>query len=46
LHDKTSEVSRAYDDPCAYDVLHELGTRPRTVHLARVKNKNSEINHG
>ncbi|MDB4965332.1 MAG: Molybdopterin oxidoreductase [Myxococcales bacterium] len=46
LHDKTSEVSRAQDDPRAYDVLHELGTRPRTVHLARVKNKNPEINNG
>jgi molybdopterin-containing oxidoreductase family iron-sulfur binding subunit len=43
LHDKTSEVSRWQDDPRAYDVLHELGTRPRTVHLARVKNKNPEI---
>ena len=46
LHDKSSEVSRWQADPRAYDVLHELGTRPRTVHLARVKNKNPELNNG
>ena len=46
LHDKASEVSRWHDDPRAYDVLHELGTRPRTAHLARVKNKNPELSNG
>jgi MoCo/4Fe-4S cofactor protein with predicted Tat translocation signal len=46
LHDKASEVSRGHDDPRAYDVLHELGTRPRTAHLARVKNKNPELSNG
>ena len=46
LHDKSNEVSRWHDDVRAYDVLHELGTRPRTVYLARVKNKNPELNNG
>ncbi|MGZ3438715.1 MAG: hypothetical protein ACXVDD_04340, partial [Polyangia bacterium] len=46
LHDKSSEVSRGHDDPRAYDVLHELGTRPRTAYLARVKNRNPELNNG
>jgi molybdopterin-containing oxidoreductase family iron-sulfur binding subunit len=46
LHDKESAVSRQHEDPRAYDVLHELGTRPRTAHLARVKNKNPELNNG
>ena len=26
-----------------YDVLHELGTEPRTVYLARIRNPNPEI---
>lgn len=46
LHDKSAEVSRWHDDARSYDVLHELGTRPRTAYLARVKNKNPELNHG
>jgi Fe-S-cluster-containing dehydrogenase component len=46
LHDKATEVSRQHADPRAYDVLHELGTRPRTAHLARVKNKNPELTNG
>jgi len=46
LHDKSTEVSRWHEDPRAYDVLHELGTRPRTAHLARVKNRNPELNNG
>ncbi len=46
LHDKGTEVSKQHDDPRAYDVLHELGTRPRTAYLARVKNKNPELNNG
>ncbi len=46
LHDKENVVSKWHEDPRAYDVLHELGTRPRTAHLARVKNKNPELNNG
>ena len=46
LHDPTTQVSRGHDDPRSYDVLHDLGTRPRTAYLARVKNKNPELNNG
>jgi molybdopterin-containing oxidoreductase family iron-sulfur binding subunit len=46
LHDKETAVSKWHEDPRAYDVLHELGTRPRTAHLARVKNKNPELTNG
>jgi molybdopterin-containing oxidoreductase family iron-sulfur binding subunit len=46
LHDKNTAVSRGHDDPRAYDVLHDLGTRPRTAYLARVKNKNPELDNG
>ena len=46
LHDKETVVSKWHDDARAYDVLHELGTRPRTAHLARVKNKNPELTNG
>jgi molybdopterin-containing oxidoreductase family iron-sulfur binding subunit len=43
LHDPNARVSKLHVDERAYMVLHELGTRPRTVHLARVRNKNPEI---
>jgi molybdopterin-containing oxidoreductase family iron-sulfur binding subunit len=43
LHDPASRVSILHADPRAYSLLHELGTRPRTVHLARVRNPNPEL---
>jgi molybdopterin-containing oxidoreductase family iron-sulfur binding subunit len=43
LHDPKQKVSRLREDPRAYQLLHELGTRPRTVHLVRVRNKNPEL---
>jgi molybdopterin-containing oxidoreductase family iron-sulfur binding subunit len=43
LHDEKSKVARLHQDERAYKLLHELGTRPRTAHLARVRNKNPEI---
>jgi molybdopterin-containing oxidoreductase family iron-sulfur binding subunit len=46
LHDKSSLVSKAHDDPRSYDLLHELGTRPRTAYQARVKNPNPELSNG
>ena len=46
LHVKESEVARRHRDARHYAVLHELGTRPRTAYLARIKNPNPELEHG
>jgi molybdopterin-containing oxidoreductase family iron-sulfur binding subunit len=43
LHDPQSQVSKLHEDPRSYQVLHSLGTRPRTAHLARVRNRNPEL---
>jgi MoCo/4Fe-4S cofactor protein with predicted Tat translocation signal len=43
LNDASSKVSQLHADPRRYDLLHEIGTRPRTVYLARVRNPNPEI---
>jgi molybdopterin-containing oxidoreductase family iron-sulfur binding subunit len=43
LHDPAARVSVKQNDPRRYDLLHEIGTRPRTVFLARVRNPNPEL---
>ena len=43
LHDPDSRVSKLQKDPRAHQLLHELGTRPRTVHLAKIRNPNPEL---
>jgi len=43
LNDPNSTVSKQHRDPRRYDLLHELGTQPRTAYLARVKNLNPEL---
>ncbi len=43
LSDVNSQVSKLHSDPRAYHLLRELGTRPRTAHLVRLKNKNPEL---
>ena len=43
LHDPASRVSALHADPRSFQMLHELGTRPRTVHLARVRNPHPEL---
>jgi molybdopterin-containing oxidoreductase family iron-sulfur binding subunit len=36
-------VSKLHADSRRYDLLHEIGTRPRTAYLARVRNPNPEL---
>jgi molybdopterin-containing oxidoreductase family iron-sulfur binding subunit len=43
LNDPNSKVSKLHADARRYDLLHELGTRPRTAYLARVRNSNPEL---
>jgi molybdopterin-containing oxidoreductase family iron-sulfur binding subunit len=38
LNDKSAEVSHLHDNPRAYEVLGELNPRPRTRHLAKLRN--------
>jgi molybdopterin-containing oxidoreductase family iron-sulfur binding subunit len=43
LSDEKGRVAKLHDDERAYKLLNELNTRPRTMHLARVRNKNPEL---
>jgi len=43
LNDPASDVSRWHQDARRYDLLHELGTRPRTAYLVRLRNPNPEL---
>jgi Fe-S-cluster-containing dehydrogenase component len=43
LADPASRVARLQQGERRYDLLHELGTRPRTAYLARLKNPNPEL---
>ncbi len=43
LNDPTSRVARLQQGERRYDLLHELGTRPRTAYLARLRNPNPEL---
>lgn len=46
LNDPQARVTKLHADPRRYDLLHELGTRPRTAYLARVRNPNPELAKG
>ena len=47
LNVPTDPVAARRADERNYDLLHELGTRPRTFYLARVRNVNAElVEHG
>jgi MoCo/4Fe-4S cofactor protein with predicted Tat translocation signal len=43
LNDPNARVTKSHQDPRRYDLLHEVGTRPRTAYLARVRNPNPEL---
>jgi molybdopterin-containing oxidoreductase family iron-sulfur binding subunit len=43
LNDPAARVTRLHAEERRYDLLHELGTRPRTAYLARVMNPNPEL---
>jgi molybdopterin-containing oxidoreductase family iron-sulfur binding subunit len=43
LHDPNARVSRLHGDTRRYDLLHELGTKPRTAYLVKVRNPNPEL---
>ncbi|QSQ27926.1 TAT-variant-translocated molybdopterin oxidoreductase [Pyxidicoccus parkwayensis] len=43
LNDPQQRVSKLHEDVRAYKLLHELGTRPRTSHLIRVRNPNPAL---
>ena len=43
LNDASAKVTRLHADARRYDLLHEIGTRPRTAYLARVRNPNPEL---
>jgi molybdopterin-containing oxidoreductase family iron-sulfur binding subunit len=43
LNDPHAKVSRLHHDPRVYELLHHLGTRPRTTHLVRIRNPNPEL---
>jgi molybdopterin-containing oxidoreductase family iron-sulfur binding subunit len=43
LNDPQSRVSRKHADARRYDLLHELGTRPRTAYLVKLRNPNPEL---
>ena len=43
LNEPSAKVTRLHADPRRYDLLHEIGTRPRTAYLVRVRNPNPEL---
>jgi molybdopterin-containing oxidoreductase family iron-sulfur binding subunit len=43
LNDPNARVTKLHLEERRYDLLHELGTRPRTAYLARVMNPNPEL---
>jgi molybdopterin-containing oxidoreductase family iron-sulfur binding subunit len=46
LNDPKAQVTAWHGSERRYDLLHELGTRPRTAYLVRIRNPNPELAHG
>ena len=46
LMDKTSIVRKLHETPRSYAVLEDLNTRPRTLHLAKIRNQNDTLAGG
>jgi len=43
LSDPNAQVTKDHNDERAYKLLHELGTKPRTAHLIRLRNPNPAL---
>jgi molybdopterin-containing oxidoreductase family iron-sulfur binding subunit len=43
LNNENSQVVQLKNDPRDYNILEELGTRPRTSYLAKLRNPNPSI---
>ncbi len=43
LNDPQSRVSKAHEDSRAYNLLQQLGTRPRNRYLTRIRNPNPKL---
>jgi Fe-S-cluster-containing dehydrogenase component len=43
LNDKNASVTKLHQNPRAYSVLEELNTRPRTQHLAKLRNPSAGL---
>jgi len=46
INDKESRVAKLKADSRNYGLLTEIGTRPRTTYIAKIKNPNPEIEQG
>ncbi|MEJ2084992.1 MAG: 4Fe-4S dicluster domain-containing protein, partial [Acidobacteriota bacterium] len=46
INDAESRIAQAKANPLNYGILEELGTRPRTTYLAKMRNPNSDLETG